>query len=162
MATQPVHSSTSTIDIYIKLAQYPILSDQIRERMREELFRRGVISEDAFEAEVRQMAIESQRREGIHDPFSMEPTRSGSSAKSASASSTLISTSLTICLASCSSRLSRRYYNSSRCLPKTRTSPLTRRLHPGPCCSSRASCTNGCRRKSANMLTTTWRKLRWS
>lgn len=74
MATQPVHSSTSTIDIYIKLAQYPILSDQIRERMREELFRRGVISEEAFEAEVRQMAVESQRREGIHDPFSTEPT----------------------------------------------------------------------------------------
>ncbi|MDT8304570.1 MAG: PEP/pyruvate-binding domain-containing protein [Anaerolineae bacterium] len=73
MAAQPLQSRTSTIDIYIKLAQYPILSDQIRERMRQELFRRGVISEKAFEAEVRQGAIESQRREGIHDPFSSEP-----------------------------------------------------------------------------------------
>ncbi len=74
MTTPPLHSSTSTIDIYIKLAQYPILCDQIRERMREELFRRGVISEESFENEVRQLAIESQRREGIHDPFSMEAT----------------------------------------------------------------------------------------
>jgi hypothetical protein len=74
MPTPAIHTSTSTIDIYIKLAQYPILCDQIRERMRQELFRRGVISEEAFESEVRQLAIESQRREGIHDPFSMEPT----------------------------------------------------------------------------------------
>ncbi|NLF66151.1 MAG: hypothetical protein GX579_16295, partial [Chloroflexi bacterium] len=73
MAAQPIRSRTSTIDIYIRLAQYPILSDQIRERMREELFRRGVISKEAFEAEVRERAIESQRREGIHDPFSSEP-----------------------------------------------------------------------------------------
>jgi hypothetical protein len=73
MPRQPLQSRTSTIDIYIKLAQYPILSDQIRDRMREELFRRGVISEAAFEAEVRQGAIESQRREGIHDPFGSEP-----------------------------------------------------------------------------------------
>ena len=42
---QPLRSTTSTIDIYIKLAQYPILSDQIRLRMREEIFKRGVVSE---------------------------------------------------------------------------------------------------------------------
>jgi hypothetical protein len=35
----PLRSTTSTIDIYIKLAQYPILADQIRERMREEVFK---------------------------------------------------------------------------------------------------------------------------
>lgn len=74
MQTEPIRSRTSTIDIYIRLAQYPILSDRIRERMREELFRRGVIGKAAFEAEVRERAIESQRREGIHDPFSSEPT----------------------------------------------------------------------------------------
>jgi hypothetical protein len=73
MTSQPVRSRTSTIDIYIRLAQYPILSDRIRERMREELYRRGVISEAAFEAEVRERAIESQRREGIHNPFGSEP-----------------------------------------------------------------------------------------
>lgn len=70
---EPLRSKTSTIDIYIKLAQFPILASRIRERMREELFRRGVVSQDDFEAEVKQKAIESQRREGTHDPFIPEP-----------------------------------------------------------------------------------------
>jgi len=70
---QPLRSTTSTIDIYIKLAQYPILADQIRERMRQELFQRGVVSEEEFEKEVEEMAVESQRREGIHDPYRSEP-----------------------------------------------------------------------------------------
>lgn len=68
-----LRSKTSTIDIYIKLAQYPILCDKIRVRMREEIFRRGVISQADFEKEVKQLAIESQRREGLFDPFSQEP-----------------------------------------------------------------------------------------
>jgi hypothetical protein len=71
---QPLRSKTSTIDIYIKLAQYPILADKIRARMREELFTRGIISREGFETEVKQMAIESQRREGLFDPFNEEPT----------------------------------------------------------------------------------------
>jgi hypothetical protein len=70
----PLRSTTVTIDIYIKLAQYPILADRIRVRMREELFRRGVISQNDFEAEVKQKAIESQRREGVYDPFTQEST----------------------------------------------------------------------------------------
>jgi hypothetical protein len=68
-----LRSKTSTIDIYIKLAQFPILCDQIRVRMREELFRRGVIHQADFEAEVKQKSVESQRREGLLDPFSQEP-----------------------------------------------------------------------------------------
>ncbi len=72
MATAPLRSPTATIDIYIKLAQYPILADQIRLRMREELFRRGIISQDEFEREVKEKAMESQRREGLHDPFGQE------------------------------------------------------------------------------------------
>lgn len=67
-------SRTSTLDIYIKLAQYPVLADKIRARMRDELFRRGIITPEAFEAEVKQKAIESQRREGLLDPFGQEPT----------------------------------------------------------------------------------------
>ncbi len=73
MSTPPLRSTTSTIDIYIKLAQYPILADRIRERMREEIFKRGVVDEALFETEVEQMALESQRREGVHDPFVSEP-----------------------------------------------------------------------------------------
>ncbi len=70
---EPIRSKTSTIDIYIKLAQYPILADAIRARMREELFRRGIISQADFEEEVKQKAIESQKREGVYDPFNREP-----------------------------------------------------------------------------------------
>jgi hypothetical protein len=68
----PLRSTTSTIDIYIKLAQYPILADQIRERMREEVFKRGIVTEEKFEEEVERLAIESQRREGLYDPYTQE------------------------------------------------------------------------------------------
>ena len=69
----PLRSKTSTIDIYIKLAQYPILADKIRGKMREVLFARGIVDEVGFEAEVQQKAIQSQRREGSYDPFNKEP-----------------------------------------------------------------------------------------
>lgn len=72
MRTQ-LQSKTATIDIYVKLAQYPILADLIRKRMREELFSRGIVSEQAFEKEIEAMARESQLREGLTDPFNQEP-----------------------------------------------------------------------------------------
>jgi hypothetical protein len=71
--TLPPASSDRTLNIYLSLAQYPILSSQIRARMRRELFRRGIISTQAFEAEVRDKAIRSQAIEGLHDPFAEEP-----------------------------------------------------------------------------------------
>ena len=46
----------------------------MRARMRKELFERGVISPQQFEKEVRDRAIESQAREGLHNPFDEEPT----------------------------------------------------------------------------------------
>jgi hypothetical protein len=46
----------------------------MRARMRKELFERGVISPQKFEKEVRDRAIESQAREGLHNPFDEEPT----------------------------------------------------------------------------------------
>ncbi len=69
---RPLRSTTSTIDIYIKLAQYPILADQIRLRMREEIFKRAIVDEATFEAEVEHLAIESQKREGFYDPYAQE------------------------------------------------------------------------------------------
>ena len=72
--TLPPASSDRTLNIYLSLAQYPILSSQIRARMRRELFKRGVITPQAFEAEVREKAIRSQAMEGLHDPFAEEPT----------------------------------------------------------------------------------------
>ncbi|GAB4268166.1 MAG: hypothetical protein Kow0080_10870 [Candidatus Promineifilaceae bacterium] len=65
MNTKPLRSVTPTIDVYIKLAQYPVLSDKIRVRMREELFKRGIISQAEFEREVTEKARESQIREGV-------------------------------------------------------------------------------------------------
>jgi hypothetical protein len=60
------------LDVVLKLKQYPILSRQIRDRMRQEVLRRGVISREDFEQQVRQKALESQEREGLDDPFSEE------------------------------------------------------------------------------------------
>ena len=70
--TLPPASSDRVLHIYLSLAQYPVLSTQIRARMRRELFNRGVITPQAFEAEVREKAIHSQALEGLHDPFSEE------------------------------------------------------------------------------------------
>ncbi len=72
MPTAPLRSTTPTIDIYVKLAQYPILCDRIRLQMREEIFARGIISQQDFEKEVKQIATESQRREGLNNPTSQE------------------------------------------------------------------------------------------
>jgi hypothetical protein len=70
--TLPPAPSDRTLHIYLSLAQYPILSTQIRARMRRELFNRGVITPQAFESEVRDKAVRSQAVEGLHDPFSEE------------------------------------------------------------------------------------------
>jgi hypothetical protein len=61
--------------VYLQIAQYPILAKQIRRRMREELYRRGVISRERLEAEAREKAVLSQRREGLVDPLQEEDAR---------------------------------------------------------------------------------------
>lgn len=71
--TLPPASTDRTLHIYLSLAQYPILSSQIRARMRRELFGRGIITRQAFEAEARDKAIHSQTLEGLHDPYMEEP-----------------------------------------------------------------------------------------
>lgn len=72
MAPAAPRSVTPTIDIYIRLAQYPVLADKIRARMRQELFARGIVDEATFEQQVREKAIESQRRERLTDPYGQE------------------------------------------------------------------------------------------
>jgi hypothetical protein len=59
--------------IHMMLGAYPILGDVMREHMRQELFRRGVISKQRFEDEVRERAVASQRREGVLNPYQDEP-----------------------------------------------------------------------------------------
>jgi len=61
------------LELYLQISQYPILGHRIRERMREEIFGRGVINPEQFEQEAEEKAILSQRREGLSDPFSQEP-----------------------------------------------------------------------------------------
>ncbi len=65
MTTSPLRSITPTIDIYVRLAQYPILADDIRLRMREELFNRGIVTQAEFEREVKELAIRIPAKRGI-------------------------------------------------------------------------------------------------
>lgn len=58
--------------LYLQLSQYPILARRIRERMREELYRRGVINAQQLELEARNKAVLSQHREGLTDPYAQE------------------------------------------------------------------------------------------
>ena len=71
--TLPSVSVEKTLRIYLALAQYPILSTQIRARMRRSIFEHGVITQQDFESEVREQAIHSQTREALHDPLAEEP-----------------------------------------------------------------------------------------
>ncbi len=61
------------LQLYLEITQYPTLAPAIRQRMRAELFRRGVISPGDFEQEVKNKAMASQAREGLTDPYSQEP-----------------------------------------------------------------------------------------
>jgi hypothetical protein len=69
-------STDRLLSIYLALAQYPILSERIRIRMRNMLFERAIISPQAFEIQVRELAVRSQEREGLQNPFEDEPTES--------------------------------------------------------------------------------------
>ncbi len=71
--TLPSVSVEKTLRIYLALAQYPILRTQIRARMRRVIFEHGVITQQDFEAELHEQAIQSQKREALHDPLSEEP-----------------------------------------------------------------------------------------
>ena len=71
--TFPPTSNQQFLSVYLSLAQYPVLSTRIRMRMRTELFARGIIRPLEFEAKVREMAIESQQREGLTNPYAEEP-----------------------------------------------------------------------------------------
>jgi hypothetical protein len=71
--TLPYSSADPTFRIFLALSQYPILQSRIRAKMRQELFKRGVIETSEFNGMVREQAIDSQLREGLSDPFGEEP-----------------------------------------------------------------------------------------
>jgi len=60
------------LSIHLQITQYPILAKQIRRRMREELYQRGVISRERLEAEAKEEAELSQKREGLVNPLEEE------------------------------------------------------------------------------------------
>jgi hypothetical protein len=57
------------LQLYLEISQYPILAPTIRERMRSELFARGIISPGDLEQEVKSKAMASQQREGLREPL---------------------------------------------------------------------------------------------
>lgn len=67
------NSTDRLMSITLAIGHYPILSDRIRHKMREELFRRNIITQVDFESEVREKAIQSQQREGVNNPVGEEP-----------------------------------------------------------------------------------------
>jgi hypothetical protein len=68
MMTFDPNALPKVLQIYLEISRYPILASTIRERMRSELYSRGIISPMDFEQEVKSKAIQSQRREGLRDP----------------------------------------------------------------------------------------------
>jgi len=66
---EPIGEASDIVQVYSQLTQYPILAPLIRERMREELFRRGIVRPDRLEEEVKDRAIISQTREGLNNPL---------------------------------------------------------------------------------------------
>ena len=67
-----IQHAPKVLAVYLKLSEYPILARQIRERMRQELFERGVITPEQFEEEVQRTAIRTQKQEGLSDPLFQE------------------------------------------------------------------------------------------
>ena len=61
--------SSKILEIYLLIAQYPMLASDIRRRMRDELFRRGIITPQRFDVEVKEKAVQSQQREGMFNGF---------------------------------------------------------------------------------------------
>ena len=72
MSTHTPPESSKILDIYLLIAQYPMMASAIRRRMREELFRRGIITPERFDAEVKERAVQSQQREGISNGLLQE------------------------------------------------------------------------------------------
>jgi hypothetical protein len=70
--TFPKISVDNVLRIFLAINQYPILSKRIRSRMRKELYARGIITKENLDAETRKKGIESQVREGLHNPLEEE------------------------------------------------------------------------------------------
>jgi len=65
--------------LHLEILRYPILARRIRERMRQELFARGIITPEAFEAEVREKALSPSAWRGSPIPSARSRRRNGRS-----------------------------------------------------------------------------------
>ena len=73
MVSFEADAQPKVLELYLEISQYPILAPTIRERMRSELYARGIISPTDLEHEVNHKAILSQKREGLTEPLAQEP-----------------------------------------------------------------------------------------
>jgi hypothetical protein len=69
MSTFDIKAMPKVLQLYLEITQYPTLASPIRERMRRELFARGIISPSDLEQEVKHKSMLSQQREGLLDPL---------------------------------------------------------------------------------------------
>ncbi|MBW2526475.1 MAG: PEP/pyruvate-binding domain-containing protein [Deltaproteobacteria bacterium] len=65
--------SPKVLAMHLALLQYPILGKEIRKRMREQLFTKGIISRSRFEQEVHDKAMQSQARELVQPAIEEPP-----------------------------------------------------------------------------------------
>jgi hypothetical protein len=72
MVTFDPDSLPKVLQLYLEIIQYPTLAPRIRERMRKELYQRGIITANDLEREVKERAVQSQEREGLKDPMAEE------------------------------------------------------------------------------------------
>jgi hypothetical protein len=70
--TFSVRTRPKVLAIHLELLQYPILSDKIREQMRDKMFSSGIVDPANFNHEAREKAIRSQKRERLDDPMTQE------------------------------------------------------------------------------------------
>lgn len=71
--TLDLTSLPKIVRLQLRIRQYPILGKDIRNKMLEEIFRRGIISPEQMDQEVRQKSIESQELDGQNKSLVKEP-----------------------------------------------------------------------------------------
>ena len=71
--TLDLTSLPKIVRLQLRIRQYPILGKEIRSKMLDEIFRRGIITPEQMDNEVRQRSIESQELDGQNKSLTKEP-----------------------------------------------------------------------------------------
>ena len=71
--TLDLTSLPKIVRLQLRIRQYPILGKEIRNKMLEEIFRRGIITNEQMGNEIRQRSIESQELDGQNKSLTKEP-----------------------------------------------------------------------------------------